>query len=206
MLRVQGRQRSAGTLNERGTVSSLGKSLGLVLVIAALLAACGGNDTAPTVAVPASETSDSAVTASPSEDRQLALDKAERLLSSWNRELTPIFLLLKRRSTFQQSGARVAAGLVGGRIVKRLEPVQRYGRDARMAFLDLAGSPTAEAVTDSGDAWSVFALRARHFLQGEQVTFSEGQKLADLAAAAIAAERKAFKVAGLPIPAGLKLG
>lgn len=139
-------------------------------------------------------------TAQPPADSQVR-QSATRLLEGWNAQLLPALELLGQRRLALQQGQRARLAQLDARLPSRLAPLTRWGRQARKAFLDAPPSALTRATVRAGDAWAQWALL---LLGDQQRSYQDGVRLADLAAAALRHTRRAFTLAGQPIPPALQ--
>jgi hypothetical protein len=155
-------------------------ALSVMLAGLVLVAGCGGDNSTGT-------------------DESTTREQTVQLLNAWEMELVPDLLLLRKRAVLFQSGRRAESIVVGARAKNHLRGVLSFGRDARKAFIDTEPTDLTTTVIAAGDAWTKWANTGQEILPGGG-TFQQGTQLADLGAEAIRLQRKAYQLAGEPIP------
>lgn len=131
--------------------------------------------------------------------------KAVKLLASWTRDLVPVLYALKRRADLDRAEKFGSALAAGRRVERRVRPVLNFGRDARKSFLSSDQTPLVEAMVATGDAWTRWALSVERLLPSGG-DFADSQRVADLSVTAIRSQRRAYRLAGVAIPAVWRTG
>ncbi len=143
---------------------------------------------------------DSSSSSAPPKPQQEAgqAEAGRRLLDSWSKQLVPAIVLQRDRARAFEAGDAAKAAALERRSLRALRGVEKFGRDARKAFIDDPTQPEAKAVTRAGDAWTEFAYTIR--TDPARGDFRKARRIADLAQKAFALHQRAYKAVGAPVP------
>lgn len=122
---------------------------------------------------------------------------AGAMLDRWGQALVPILLTVKQRGDAHRAGDRAAEGRLTDTLYDALEPVLRWGRNARRTFVAAGSAPVATATAAAGDAWATWAGMLH--TKGP-IGAARAKMIADQTGVALIRTQAAYQLAGREIP------
>ncbi len=150
-------------------------------VIIAVAIGCGGGESG----------------AGSSSDAATAKTRAAQLLNSWSDTLTTTFQATSARKKAREAGDLNKYTSADTRLRRELRKVKKFAPQGRAVMSQYSvTSNLTRAVVRDGDKWQEWALA----LDDRNVSLTEGQRIANLAMAAIKAHEEAYAAAGAEPP------
>jgi hypothetical protein len=124
------------------------------------------------------------------------------LLDRWSAQLVSDLLVQRDRARASQAGNDAKAARLESTARRQLSRIQKFGAQARAAFLSHLATPEARTLRTDGDAWTKWAYTL--LTEPPAGDFAKAQKIADLAAKAVRAHQVAYQAVGAEAPAAFQ--